>query len=100
MEQTGVKYDGEKPRFSLLPLRELWQVVEVLELGAKKYSVDNWKYVPNSKQRYFDALMRHLSARQMGELLDKETSKPHLAHAICCAIFWLWHDNNTKETNE
>jgi hypothetical protein len=96
MEQTGIKFDGEKPRFSLLPLKELWQVVEVLELGAKKYAADNWKYVPNSKQRYFDACMRHITARQLGEVNDQETKLPHLAHAVCCLLFWLWHDNSPE----
>jgi hypothetical protein len=92
----GSNVDGKKPRMSLVPLKELWQVVEVLEYGAKKYAPDNWKYVPNCKQRYFDAAMRHITARQMGEINDVETNFPHLAHALCCLFFWLWHDNNPE----
>jgi len=98
-EQQGVKFDGQKPRMSLIPLRELWQVVDVLEYGAKKYAADNWKFVSNSKQRYFDACIRHIHARQMGEIEDSETKLPHLAHAVCCLLFWMWHDNQ-EEIND
>lgn len=96
----GVKFDNNKPRFSLLPIRELWQIVEVLEYGARKYEVDNWKRVPNCKQRYFDAAMRHILARQNGEVFDSETKMPHLAHAMCCLFFWLWHDNENIKPQE
>jgi hypothetical protein len=95
--KLGRKFDGQKPRMSLVPLKELWQVIDVLEYGAKKYAPDNWKYVPNSKQRYFDAAMRHITARQMGEVNDSETGLPHLAHCICCLLFWAWHDNNSND---
>ena len=95
--KLGRKFDSSKPRLSLVPLAELWQVVAVLEYGAKKYAPDNWKYVANSKQRYFDAAIRHITTRQMGEINDPETGLPHLAHADCCLFFWMWHDNNPEK---
>ena len=88
----GVKYDGEKPRFSLLPLKPLMSVVEVLELGARKYAPDNWKKVENAQDRYFDALMRHMIAWKTGEKYDPETGLNHLAHAACSVLFMLWFD--------
>jgi hypothetical protein len=72
------------------------EVIEVLEMGAAKYSPDNWKYVANSEQRYYDAAMRHIMARQSGEINDPESKRPHLAHALCCLTFWLWHDLNKR----
>ncbi len=90
----GRKFDTSKPRWSLLPFKELSQVVEVLTLGSKKYSDDNWKYVDNSRDRYFSACMRHLTSWWNGEIKDKESGQSHLAHAICCLLFLLWFENN------
>ena len=69
----GVKHDSGKPRFSLLPIAQVLQVVEVLEFGAKKYAPDNWKKVDNQRERYFDAAQRHLLAWWQGEKKDPET---------------------------
>jgi len=62
-------------------------VAEVLTMGAKKYAPDNWRKVPDAKDRYLSAALRHLSARAQGEWLDPETGLPHTAHAICCLMF-------------
>ena len=86
---AGVKYDNDKPQWSLLPFKALTEVVEVLTYGAKKYAPDNWKKVPNAKQRYIDASFRHLTAYVGGEKLDSETGKSHLAHALCCILYLL-----------
>jgi len=86
---TGVKYDQDKPQWSLLPFKALKEVVDVLTYGAKKYAPDNWKKVPNAKQRYIDAGFRHFTAYAAGEKLDPETGKSHLAHALCCLLYLL-----------
>jgi hypothetical protein len=94
---TGVKYDSDKPRWSLLPFKALQEVVEVLTFGAKKYAADNWKIVPNAQERYIDAAYRHLADWNSGEKKDPETGKSHLAHAICCLLFLLWFEH--KDTD-
>lgn len=86
---SGVKYDSDKPKWSLLPFRALKEVVDVLTYGAKKYAPDNWKKVPNAKQRYIDAGFRHFTTYASGEKLDSETGKSHLAHAMCCLLYLL-----------
>ena len=53
-ETLGRKFDNGKPQYSLLPPLALIEAVKVLTFGAKKYSPDNWKYVDNKKQRYFE----------------------------------------------
>jgi len=88
-DKAGVKYDSDKPQWSLLPFKALTEVVEVLTYGAKKYAPDNWKKVPNAKQRYIDASFRHLTAYASGEKLDSETGKSHIAHALCCLLYLL-----------
>lgn len=92
IKKAGVKYDNGKPQWSLLPFKALTQVVEVLTYGAKKYAPDNWKKVPNAKQRYIDAGFRHFAAYASGETHDPETGKHHLAHAICCLLYIVAFD--------
>lgn len=96
--ELGVKFDSAKPKWSLMPRGVLSQVVEVMTIGAKKYSPDNWMHVDPA--RYYDALNRHVDAWRNGERLDEETGKHHLAHALCCLIFMLWHDDNPKKASE
>jgi hypothetical protein len=98
MPKTGVKFDGDKLRWSLVPWACMEDVVRVLEFGAQKYADDNWQKVPGVRTRYFNAAMRHLLAWFMGESDDSETGISHLAHAICCLLFLAWFDKNKKET--
>lgn len=85
----GTKLDSGKPDWTLMPWDALLPVVFVLMFGEKKYSRDGWRQVPNAKQRYTAALVRHVIAFAGGEWQDPETHEPHLAHAICCALFIL-----------
>jgi hypothetical protein len=88
----GRKFDGGKPRYGLLPPLAMKATAEVLTFGAEKYEPDNWKHVPESKTRYFDALERHVWAWKMGEQTDPESGMHHLAHALCCLMFLYEHD--------
>lgn len=92
--RLGVKFDKDKPKWNLLPWDELEDVVKVLTFGAKKYAPDNWKFVDDANNRYMDAAMRHLVAHQQGEQRDAESGESHIAHALCCLLFMLWHDKN------
>ena len=96
-DKQGVKYDNEKPKWSLIPFRSLQEVVEVLTFGAKKYAADNWKHVPQARSRYIDAAYRHLADWNTTSRLDSETNKSHLAHAICCLLFLLWFEQKDRE---
>ena len=99
--KTGVKFDQDKPQWTLVPFKAFDEVVKVLTIGAKKYAPDNWKKVPNARQRYIDAAFRHMSAYAGGEKLDAETGKSHLAHAMCCLLFLLAFDldSSLEKTN-
>ena len=92
MESAGRKFDSNKLEYGLLPPYALEATVDVLTFGAQKYERDNWKKVPDSKRRYFDALERHIWAWKKGEKLDTESGKHHLAHALCCLMFLYEHD--------
>lgn len=88
----GRKFDGNKTEYGLVPALALEEIAKVLTFGAQKYERDNWKKVPDSKRRYFDALQRHLWAYKRGEKFDPESGLHHLAHAGCCLMFLYEHD--------
>lgn len=88
-QRRGVKHDRDKRRWDLLPWNAAGLVVDVLAHGARKYSDDNWRRVPDARRRYFAAALRHIVAWYAGEYLDDESRLPHLAHAACCVLFLL-----------
>ena len=86
---TGMKFDGGKRDFTLLPWAGVEEIVKVLEFGAQKYDRDNWKHVDDAQHRYTKAAFRHLIAYDKGEINDPESGLPHLAHLGCCIRFGL-----------
>ena len=93
----GMKYDGGKPRWSLLPWRGAAKVVEVLEFGAHKYAPNSWRTIPDARQRYMDALIRHVVAIQTGELIDPESGLSHIDHVATNALFLAEFDAEDRE---
>jgi hypothetical protein len=87
--EQGMKFDGGKRDFTLLPWAGVEEIVKVLEFGAAKYSRDNWKRVEGAQHRYTKAAFRHLIAYNNGEINDPESGLPHLAHVGCCILFLL-----------
>lgn len=85
----GMKFDLGKPLPRLLPVGPLMAIVDVLTYGATKYAPDNWKHVDDARDRYADALLRHVLAWLGGESHDAESGLRHLAHAGCCILFLL-----------
>lgn len=81
----GRKEKEGKPDWTLLPFAPIEEVVEVLTMGANKYSRDNWLNV--SQLDYEAAAFRHLSKHMQGVENDKESGHSHLAHAICNLLF-------------
>ena len=58
------------------------------------YGPDNWRRVTDAKNRYFAAMVRHITAWWGGEKFDPESGLHHLAHAGCCLLFLMWFDDN------
>ncbi|UDL16946.1 hypothetical protein [Stenotrophomonas phage TS-10] len=88
----GLKFDGGKPRPSLLingMPRALSRVIDVLTFGAQKYEAHSWQLVENGEERYDDAKLRHMLKQAMGETHDDESGIEHLAHEICNSLFLL-----------
>ena len=97
----GVKHDSGKIRITTLferPFAEqIEQVVQVLEMGAEKYSDHNWQKVAegeSGEQRYADAFRRHWQAILKGEVKDSESGLSHYAHAIANLFFLFWKEEH------
>lgn len=91
-QPPGRKDTEGKDPWDLLPWEPIQQIVKVLGFGLRKYSRGNWKFVPEPRDKYFSALMRHLVSWRDGEQINPESGLPHLAHAGCCLVFLLWFD--------
>ena len=105
---TGMKFDGGKPKWSLLMHglhHSLAGVVAVLSFGAIKYAEDSWQEVDDGYNRYKNALYRHLAAieelgplsvdidmqpNDEGVLVDKGSGLLHWFHIACDALFCAW----------
>ena len=82
----GLKHDGGKLRWDLLPLDVVEKLVEIYEFGANKYGENNWRTIKDGYKRCRAALFRHLTAYDKGEQVDSESGKSHLAHAAWYAL--------------
>ena len=80
--EPGAKLDAGKVKAGVLHdfSSALFDVARVGTYGAEKYTRGGWQSVPNARERYFDAMWRHLLASRH-EAADKDTGLKHLAHA-------------------
>ena len=81
----------EKIRWDLVPVRALEDCAKAMTLGAKKYGAENWRKLPDVKEQYYAAAMRHLTAWRKGKTKDPESGNTHLGHAIVCLC--ILHEN-------
>jgi hypothetical protein len=96
---TGVKHDGTKLRYGLLPPEPLEEIIEVLEFGARKYGDYNWTGGIEFS-RLWNAALRHLWAWWRGEDNDPESGRSHLAHVGCCMLFLLHHAKRKRHLDD
>ena len=85
--EPGAKVDAGKVMGGLLddfPLA-LMAVAEVGTFGANKYSRGGWQSVPEGRQRYRDAMWRHL-LKEGREECDGESGLKHIAHRAWNAL--------------
>ena len=104
MSEQGKKWDNGKPRWDLLPIRVISDLVDVLTFGAQEYGPNNWKLV-RPISRYWAALYRHLAAMRQGRTHDDKSGLPHYAHALCNLVFLGWfflqgHDLSEDATED
>ena len=88
---AGVKHDGDKLPWHLLPTDAIRCIVVVLAFGASKYAARNWE-LGMDWSRPYAALLRHLTSWWEGEKADPETGYSHLWHAGCCILFLIAYE--------
>lgn len=87
--EPGSKLDAGKPRPALVLggfANALDAVTAVGTFGAKKYTDNGWRTVPNGIERYTEAMLRHWLKEVKGELHDPETELLHAAHLAWNAL--------------
>lgn len=94
MGKTGIKYDKNKPKLSLLSGKAINELGRVLTFGAKKYGRYNWKDLKDIEDRCLSASLRHLMEILDGNLIDEETGLSHYAHVMCNMMFLIDGGNN------
>lgn len=94
----GMKYDGDKTDFTLVPPDSYQAVADVMTLGARKYSKNNW--VSLEPSRIVAALERHLTAWKMGEDFAEDSGQHHLAHLAANAMMLYHIQVNSPERDD
>ena len=83
------KADKGKLQITLVPRQIIRDIAKVREYGVQKYAeggIDNWKQV--SKERYRDAMCRHMLAYlDDPKGVDEESGLTHLAHLATNVAF-------------
>lgn len=100
--KEGTKYDNGKPpvaEFLLDFAPEIMDAAKVWQFGANKYAKSNWKKVENGKERYMNALMRHLLQSET-EPVDPESGMLHLVHVVFNALAVLHFEKERKENDK
>lgn len=82
---SAKRFNGGKPKLSLLPAKALIAEARVWEMGEQKYGRDNWRKLwgDETVDVVLDSAMRHMVAMLDGELYDSESGLPHAAHVRC-----------------
>ena len=93
------KYDEDKVRMDLVPLECIESIAKVLTYGADKYEENSWQELPDFWKRYKAALLRHLTAIDKGELIDKESGLYHIDQVLTNAMFLSWGFHHGKSIN-
>ena len=82
MSETGLRYNTNKPKWSLIPQSALIPMVRAAEYGATKYAPHNWKKGLKISE-ICESLKRHLDDFMEGKDIDPESDLPHT-----CGIQW------------
>jgi len=99
-QKGGLKFDAGKLRYSLVPHCAFKGMAEVLTFGAEKYEANSWQNVEDAKERYLNALYRHIESYRNSETKDRESGISHLSHAMTNCAFLLHFEELEATKNE
>jgi len=95
----SLRYNEGKPKWSQVHFESLIPMVRMLEYGEIKYGKSNWK-IGLDKTEILESLSRHLFSLMDGEEIDKESGMTHIGAIQANAMFWVYHNNKSKENVE
>ena len=98
-ENKGLRFNNNKPKWSLVPQSALIPMVQVLEFGATKYAPYNWMK-GLSVTEICESMKRHLDSFMEGENNDKESLLSHIGHIQCNALFLSWMMENRPDIDD
>ena len=99
IQKHGPKYDQGKLDWSLLPFKELEELVTIYEFGQKKYYRDSWKQ-GFEYSKLFSAALRHMFDWWQGNKNDAESNRHLLAHAIWNLLTLMYMEMNKNGTDD
>lgn len=98
-EKETLKFDQDKPDFTLIPQEALLELAKVFSYGAKKYAKDNYSLGTNYR-RYIAAAHRHINQWLRNEDIDSESQTNHLANAAASLLMVLDNQITNKGTDD
>lgn len=95
----GVKFDGNKPDMTDIPLEAMWQMGAAFTYGQKKYGKNNYRN-GMSVSRQLAASVRHIYQHLSGETFDPESGVTHLGHALASIAMACYTMANKPELDD
>lgn len=77
----GIKFDGEKPDMTHIPMEAMWAMGEAFTYGARKYEADNFRE-GLAVRRQLAAALRHIFQLLNEGDIDKESGCQHIGSAL------------------
>lgn len=94
--ERATRHNEGKLKWSLVHFDSFHPMVRVLEFGAEKYSIDNWKKGLYTKE-ICESMLRHIFAYLNGEDIDGDSKLSHVGHIQANAMFLGYMDMNMPE---
>lgn len=98
---TGLRYNKGKLPLNLITPHSQRELAKVLDFGAtvKGYGPGNWQKGMDWST-VIASLRRHINEFEEGADFDDESKLPHMAHAMCNAMFLLEYQNIYPEGDD
>lgn len=91
-----MRFNTDKPKWSLVDFKSLEDMVKVLEFGEEKYDSFNWMKGLTTRS-ICESMLRHIFAYLNGENEDLESGISHIGHIQCNAMFLSYMMKNKPE---
>jgi hypothetical protein len=97
--EKALRFNENKPQWSLVHFESISELPRVLEFGAIKYSRDNWKKGLDLNE-IKDSMQRHLAELIDGNEHDLESGLHHIGHIMCNCMFYMYHYKRIESNDE